>query len=507
MSRRNTRQGKARRRAQRDRGQVTERERNRPGTPDQDPRAVEDQAVQAAPRPDGSGPRNPDEHGSGLRSAAGGGLIPVNPGEAGLGTDAYLENADPGDFGDLDPDDADLQAVLAEEDLVEADLGDADQVAGDLAGDVDVPEVPDGPGYPKDSQPDQPSADAKAVSPGGAAARVVKLSPDGAGEDEEIFVFGDDDDDLPAAQVAVAGATADPVKDYLKQIGKVPLLNAEQEVELAKRIEAGLFAEEKLAERGAGHTREQRDLEWIAEDGRRAKDHLLEANLRLVVSLAKHYTGRGMLFLDLIQEGNLGLIRAVEKFDYTKGYKFSTYATWWIRQAITRAMADQARTIRIPVHMVEVINKLARVQRQMLQDLGREPTPDELAVELDMTPEKVIEVQKYGREPISLHTPLGEDGDSEFGDLIEDSEAIQPGEAVSFTLLQEQLHSVLDTLSEREAGVVSMRFGLTDGQPKTLDEIGKVYGVTRERIRQIESKTMSKLRHPSRSQVLRDYLD
>jgi len=308
--------------------------------------------------------------------------------------------------------------------------------------------------------------------------------------------------------VAVAGATSDPVKDYLKQIGKVPLLNAEQEVELAKRIEAGLFAEEKLAE-GQGPLRPEsrKDLEWIADDGRRAKDHLLEANLRLVVSLAKRYTGRGMLFLDLIQEGNLGLIRAVEKFDYTKGYKFSTYATWWIRQAITRAMADQARTIRIPVHMVEVINKLARVQRQMLQDLGREPTPEELAAELDMTPEKVIEVQKYGREPISLHTPLGEDGDSEFGDLIEDSEAIQPGEAVSFTLLQEQLHSVLDTLSEREAGVVSMRFGLTDGQPKTLDEIGKVYGVTRERIRQIESKTMSKLRHPSRSQVLRDYLD
>jgi RNA polymerase primary sigma factor len=303
------------------------------------------------------------------------------------------------------------------------------------------------------------------------------------------------------------GATADPVKDYLKQIGKVPLLNAEQEVELAKRIEAGLFAGEKLAEGGNLSADARIDLEWIAEDGTRAKDHLLEANLRLVVSLAKRYTGRGMLFLDLIQEGSLGLIRAVEKFDYTKGYKFSTYATWWIRQAITRAMADQARTIRIPVHMVEVINKLARVQRQMLQDLGREPTPDELAVELDMTPEKVVEVQKYGREPISLHTPLGEDGDSEFGDLIEDSEAIQPGEAVGFTMLQEQLRSVLDTLSEREAGVVSMRFGLTDGQAKTLDEIGKVYGVTRERIRQIESKTMSKLRHPSRSQVLRDYLD
>ncbi|MGW0710425.1 RNA polymerase sigma factor [Streptomyces sp. NPDC002643] len=328
------------------------------------------------------------------------------------------------------------------------------------------------------------------------------------GTESAGFVLSDEDeDDAPAQQVAAAGATADPVKDYLKQIGKVPLLNAEQEVELAKRIEAGLFAEDKLSNADKLAPKLKRELEIIAEDGRRAKNHLLEANLRLVVSLAKRYTGRGMLFLDLIQEGNLGLIRAVEKFDYTKGYKFSTYATWWIRQAITRAMADQARTIRIPVHMVEVINKLARVQRQMLQDLGREPTPEELAKELDMTPEKVIEVQKYGREPISLHTPLGEDGDSEFGDLIEDSEAVVPADAVSFTLLQEQLHSVLDTLSEREAGVVSMRFGLTDGQPKTLDEIGKVYGVTRERIRQIESKTMSKLRHPSRSQVLRDYLD
>ncbi|MFD2028956.1 RNA polymerase sigma factor [Promicromonospora aerolata] len=333
------------------------------------------------------------------------------------------------------------------------------------------------------------------------------------GDENSGFVVSDtDDDDQPAQQVVTAGATADPVKDYLKQIGKVALLNAEQEVELAKRIEAGLFAEERLATTEFDRTdkdqrRFERDLKWIAHDGKRAKNHLLEANLRLVVSLAKRYTGRGMLFLDLIQEGNLGLIRAVEKFDYTKGYKFSTYATWWIRQAITRAMADQARTIRIPVHMVEVINKLARVQRQMLQDLGREPTPEELAKELDMTPEKVVEVQKYGREPISLSTPLGEDGDSEFGDLIEDSEAVVPADAVSFTLLQEQLHQVLDTLSEREAGVVSMRFGLQDGQPKTLDEIGKVYGVTRERIRQIESKTMSKLRHPSRSQVLRDYLD
>ncbi len=340
-----------------------------------------------------------------------------------------------------------------------------------------------------------------------AADPTIKQDEEEATATSSFVVSAADESDEPVQQVMVAGATADPVKDYLKQIGKVPLLNAEMEVELAKRIEAGLFSEEKLAKGGKIKPELLEELEWISEDGRRAKNHLLEANLRLVVSLAKRYTGRGMLFLDLIQEGNLGLIRAVEKFDYTKGYKFSTYATWWIRQAITRAMADQARTIRIPVHMVEVINKLARVQRQMLQDLGREPTPEELAKELDMTPEKVIEVQKYGREPISLHTPLGEDGDSEFGDLIEDSEAIVPADAVSFTLLQEQLHAVLDTLSEREAGVVSMRFGLTDGQPKTLDEIGKVYGVTRERIRQIESKTMSKLRHPSRSQVLRDYLD
>lgn len=311
----------------------------------------------------------------------------------------------------------------------------------------------------------------------------------------------------PEQTVLTAGATADPVKDYLKQIGRVALLNAELEVELATRVEAGLFADEALKNTKKIDKKLKRELEWIVEDGKRAKNHLLEANLRLVVSLAKRYTGRGMLFLDLIQEGNLGLIRAVEKFDYTKGYKFSTYATWWIRQAITRAMADQARTIRIPVHMVEVINKLARVQRQMLQDLGREPTPEELAKELDMTPEKVVEVQKYGREPISLHTPLGEEGDSEFGDLIEDSEAVKPEESVTFTILQEQLMQVLGGLTNREADVIKARYGLTDGQPKTLDEIGKVHGVTRERIRQIESKTMSKLRHPSRSQSLRDYLD
>ncbi|MGN6221744.1 MAG: RNA polymerase sigma factor [Microbacterium sp.] len=324
-----------------------------------------------------------------------------------------------------------------------------------------------------------------------------------------IVISSSDEDDVPVYSTQITGATADPVKDYLKQIGKVPLLNAAEEVELAMRIEAGLFAEEKLSHMSAAEKTSQLglDLQWVARDGQRAKSHLLGANLRLVVSLAKRYTGRGMQFLDLIQEGNLGLIRAVEKFDYTKGFKFSTYATWWIRQAITRAMADQARTIRIPVHMVEVINKLARVQRQMLQDLGREPTPEELSRELDMTPEKVIEVQKYGREPISLHTPLGEDGDSEFGDLIEDTEAVVPADAVGFTMLQRQLESLLDSLSEREAGVIRMRFGLGDGQPKTLDQIGDTFGVTRERIRQIESKTMAKLRHPSRSQSLRDYLE
>ena len=505
MSRRNSRQGKARRRAERDRWQ-------RPRTLDQGSRAVEERAGQATPRPGGPSPRNPDEHGSGLRSDAGGGLIAVDLDEADLDADADLENADPGDSGDLDADSTtrNFRPRWPTRTWSRPTSTASPRWPNLAADDIDGPGGPEGPEDPGESEADKlaAAAGAEAEDTGAADARVVKLSADGGGEDEEILVFGGDDDDLPAAQIAVAGATADPVKDYLKQIGKVPLLNAEQEVELAKRIEAGLFAEEKLAEgRRTLQVDARIDLEWIAEDGTRAKNHLLEANLRLVVSLAKRYTGRGMLFLDLIQEGNLGLIRAVEKFDYTKGYKFSTYATWWIRQAITRAMADQARTIRIPVHMVEVINKLARVQRQMLQDLGREPTPEELAVELDMTPEKVIEAQKYGREPISLHTPLGEDGDSEFGDLIEDSEAIQPGEAVSFTLLQEQLHSVLGTLSEREAGVISMRFGLTDGQPKTLDEIGKVYGVTRERIRQIESKTMSKLRHPSRSQVLRDYLD
>jgi RNA polymerase primary sigma factor len=327
------------------------------------------------------------------------------------------------------------------------------------------------------------------------------------------FVWDEEESEAlrQARKDAELTASADSVRAYLKQIGKVALLNAEEEVELAKRIEAGLYATQIMQELAdAGEklpAAQRRDMSWICRDGNRAKNHLLEANLRLVVSLAKRYTGRGMAFLDLIQEGNLGLIRAVEKFDYTKGYKFSTYATWWIRQAITRAMADQARTIRIPVHMVEVINKLGRIQRELLQDLGREPTPEELAKEMDITPEKVLEIQQYAREPISLDQTIGDEGDSQLGDFIEDSEAVVAVDAVSFTLLQDQLQSVLETLSEREAGVVRLRFGLTDGQPRTLDEIGQVYGVTRERIRQIESKTMSKLRHPSRSQVLRDYLD
>jgi len=371
-----------------------------------------------------------------------------------------------------DGDEGDLEAVVVVADVVAVD-GDAD--------DSD------------DDSDDESKAKKDAVLPSGAL----------------VLSVVDDEDEVPVYSSAITGATADPVKDYLKQIGKVALLNAAEEVELAMRIEAGLFAEDKLSQMTDTEKKSQlgRELTWVAKDGARAKSHLLGANLRLVVSLAKRYTGRGMQFLDLIQEGNLGLIRAVEKFDYTKGFKFSTYATWWIRQAITRAMADQARTIRIPVHMVEVINKLARVQRQMLQDLGREPTPEELSRELDMTPEKVVEVQKYGREPISLHTPLGEDGDSEFGDLIEDTEAVVPADAVGFTMLQKQLESLLDSLSEREAGVIRMRFGLGDGMPKTLDQIGDTFGVTRERIRQIESKTMAKLRHPSRSQSLRDYLE
>jgi RNA polymerase primary sigma factor len=373
---------------------------------------------------------------------------------------------------------------------------------------------------PEDASGDESSADA-AIK---AAVIPAKAGKESA-EDEDIveptekdkasgdFVWDEDESEAlrQARKDAELTASADSVRAYLKQIGKVALLNAEEEVELAKRIEAGLYATQlmlELTDRGEKlPAAQRRDMAWICRDGDRAKNHLLEANLRLVVSLAKRYTGRGMAFLDLIQEGNLGLIRAVEKFDYTKGYKFSTYATWWIRQAITRAMADQARTIRIPVHMVEVINKLGRIQRELLQDLGREPTPEELAKEMDITPEKVLEIQQYAREPISLDQTIGDEGDSQLGDFIEDSEAVVAVDAVSFTLLQDQLQSVLETLSEREAGVVRLRFGLTDGQPRTLDEIGQVYGVTRERIRQIESKTMSKLRHPSRSQVLRDYLD
>lgn len=406
-------------------------------------------------------------------------------------------------------------ADLVTDDVVDTDIeldgepGEDDIVGADA--DLSLDELDD----------DEPESAAE----GDEAASTPAAAAEEAGEDDEIaepsekdkasgdFVWDEEESEAlrQARKDAELTASADSVRAYLKQIGKVALLNAEEEVELAKRIEAGLFATQKMAEHAEKGEKlavaYRRDMAWICRDGDRAKNHLLEANLRLVVSLAKRYTGRGMAFLDLIQEGNLGLIRAVEKFDYTKGYKFSTYATWWIRQAITRAMADQARTIRIPVHMVEVINKLGRIQRELLQDLGREPTPEELAREMDITPEKVLEIQQYAREPISLDQTIGDEGDSQLGDFIEDSEAVVAVDAVSFTLLQDQLQSVLETLSEREAGVVRLRFGLTDGQPRTLDEIGQVYGVTRERIRQIESKTMSKLRHPSRSQVLRDYLD
>jgi RNA polymerase primary sigma factor len=413
-----------------------------------------------------------------------------------------LEDVEPGD--DIDVDDVDVEAA----DLELAELAADDIAEGELT---------------EEDLEDEAAAEAE-PEPEAAATQASEDLPVGE-DDEEIaepsekdkasgdFVWDEEESEAlrQARKDAELTASADSVRAYLKQIGKVALLNAEEEVELAKRIEAGLYATQLMAEMAERGDKlpptQRRDMAWICRDGDRAKNHLLEANLRLVVSLAKRYTGRGMAFLDLIQEGNLGLIRAVEKFDYTKGYKFSTYATWWIRQAITRAMADQARTIRIPVHMVEVINKLGRIQRELLQDLGREPTPEELAKEMDITPEKVLEIQQYAREPISLDQTIGDEGDSQLGDFIEDSEAVVAVDAVSFTLLQDQLQSVLETLSEREAGVVRLRFGLTDGQPRTLDEIGQVYGVTRERIRQIESKTMSKLRHPSRSQVLRDYLD
>ncbi len=392
------------------------------------------------------------------------------------------------------------------------DVEDTDLELDDLDTDEDTVEDED------DEESDEADGEEAAAAPAAKPAQTAATEDEVEEPSEKDKASGDfvwDEEESEALRQARKDAeltaSADSVRAYLKQIGKVALLNAEEEVELAKRIEAGLFATQKMsefAEKGEKLTTQvRRDYQWICRDGDRAKNHLLEANLRLVVSLAKRYTGRGMAFLDLIQEGNLGLIRAVEKFDYTKGYKFSTYATWWIRQAITRAMADQARTIRIPVHMVEVINKLGRIQRELLQDLGREPTPEELAKEMDITPEKVLEIQQYAREPISLDQTIGDEGDSQLGDFIEDSEAVVAVDAVSFTLLQDQLQSVLETLSEREAGVVRLRFGLTDGQPRTLDEIGQVYGVTRERIRQIESKTMSKLRHPSRSQVLRDYLD
>jgi RNA polymerase primary sigma factor len=426
--------------------------------------------------------------------------------EGGAGADDLADDdLETTDDLDTEPED-DLEGIDSEDgdlDLDDLDSEDDDDTAAD-------DDSEDGEAETAETA----AAPAAAAAPGAAAAEEDEIAePSEKDKASGDFVWDEEESEAlrQARKDAELTASADSVRAYLKQIGKVALLNAEEEVELAKRIEAGLFATQKLAElmeKGEKlPVQARRDMQWICRDGDKAKNHLLEANLRLVVSLAKRYTGRGMAFLDLIQEGNLGLIRAVEKFDYTKGYKFSTYATWWIRQAITRAMADQARTIRIPVHMVEVINKLGRIQRELLQDLGREPTPEELAKEMDITPEKVLEIQQYAREPISLDQTIGDEGDSQLGDFIEDSEAVVAVDAVSFTLLQDQLQSVLETLSEREAGVVRLRFGLTDGQPRTLDEIGQVYGVTRERIRQIESKTMSKLRHPSRSQVLRDYLD
>jgi RNA polymerase primary sigma factor len=425
-----------------------------------------------------------------------------------------------GEEPDLEAEDIDLEAGdpgaddLAGEDLDVSLEDDSSDDSSDDSDDSDDGEEEDSGGVvvvEEDDEEAAPAAPAAKSASTATAPASSSSSSSAAARKSGDFVWDEEESEAlrQARKDAELTASADSVRAYLKQIGKVALLNAEEEVELAKRIEAGLYAAERLRKTAEDKSASQlnRDLRWVVRDGERAKNHLLEANLRLVVSLAKRYTGRGMAFLDLIQEGNLGLIRAVEKFDYTKGYKFSTYATWWIRQAITRAMADQARTIRIPVHMVEVINKLGRIQRELLQDLGREPTPEELAKEMDITPEKVLEIQQYAREPISLDQTIGDEGDSQLGDFIEDSEAVVAVDAVSFTLLQDQLQSVLATLSEREAGVVRLRFGLTDGQPRTLDEIGQVYGVTRERIRQIESKTMSKLRHPSRSQVLRDYLD
>ena len=344
--------------------------------------------------------------------------------------------------------------------------------------------------------------------------KLVELGVDVA--EDEAIVEEDAEEEAPEedrvrarreVDQALKAPTNDPVRMYLKEIGRVALLTAQEEVSLAKRIDAGVQATEEMERDPTLSGAKLSELKWNQRDGARAKRHLVEANLRLVVSIAKRYVGRGMAFLDLIQEGNLGLIRAVEKFDYTKGFKFSTYATWWIRQAITRAIADQARTIRIPVHMVETINKLVRIQRQLLQDLGREPTADEIAEQMEITPEKVREIQKISQEPVSLETPVGEEEDSHLGDFIEDSDAVVPLERASFRLLQEQLETVLHTLSEREKSVIEMRFGLKDGQPRTLEEVGKTFGVTRERIRQIESKTLSKLRHPSRSQKLRDYLE
>lgn len=393
---------------------------------------------------------------------------------------------------DAEVNDDDLDVDDLGEDLDDVDEGDADDE------DLDEDDADD-----DDVEDDEDEEEAKSKAPEQPKEKGAYVVSDTDDEEENIIPSGN-----PKRRVIAAGATADPVKDYLKQIGRVSLLNAEQEVDLSERIEAGLYAQHLLDTESEGmEFKRKRELKWAAADGKKAKDHLLEANLRLVVSLAKRYTGRGMLFLDLIQEGNLGLIRAVEKFDWKKGFKFSTYATWWIRQAITRAIADQARTIRIPVHMVETINKLIRVNRQLLQEYGREPRPDEIAREMGISEEKVREIIKVAQEPVSLETPIGEEEDSHLGDFIPDDDAPAPAEVAAFTLLKEQLMEVLDTLTPREEKVLRLRFGLDDGKARTLEEVGREFNVTRERIRQIEAKALRKLRHPSRSKKLKDFLE
>ncbi len=397
---------------------------------------------------------------------------------------------------DLDPETAELAAIYSSIRAYGVQV--VDEIAEELEREDqrrvgardDVPLSPRQVAEPRPATPNRPGAAAAAAEPGSVTARGGRIAPLGR-LDRAPTEFGN----------------FDPVRMYLKEIGKVPLLTAEQEVTLAMRIEAGLHAVDQLEQTEGRSEGARTGLEAVEADGVLAKKQLIEANLRLVVSIAKRYVGRGMALLDLIQEGNLGLIRAVEKFDYTKGFKFSTYATWWIRQAITRAIADQARTIRIPVHMVETMNKVLRVQRQMLQELGREPTVDEIAAKVEMTPDRVREIQRLGQEPVSLETPVGEEDDSFLGDFVEDPTAIAPATAAARALLTEAIEEALEELNDRERAVVRLRFGLDDGQVRTLEEVGKEFGVTRERIRQIESKTLAKLRHPTRSQRLRDYLD